>query len=44
MAIQLENMQLASRDNNGRDLTLTLQVSGLQLVPPPATNSMTQLP
>lgn len=43
MAIQLENMQLASRDNNGRDMTLSLQVSSVQLAPPPATNSPTAL-
>jgi hypothetical protein len=45
MAVQLESMQLASRDNNGRDITLTLQLSSVQLAPPPAqsgTNTVTQ--
>ena len=44
MAIQLESMQLASRDNNGRDMTLTLQVSSVQLAAPTqqGTNTVTQ--
>ncbi len=40
MAAQLESMQLTARDNNGREMTLTLQVSSVQLAP--STNSVTQ--
>jgi hypothetical protein len=31
MALKVESIELSSRDNNGRDLTLGLQVSGLVL-------------
>lgn len=34
MALKLEAVDLSSRDNNGRQLTLGLQVSGLVLTPP----------
>ena len=44
MAVELESLQLASRDNNGREMTLTLQVSGVQLVPPPANTTGAQQP
>ena len=36
MGLKVENIEISSRDDNGRQLSLGLQVSGLQLNPQPA--------
>jgi hypothetical protein len=33
MALKLQNVELSSHDNNGQQLTLGLQISGLVLTP-----------
>jgi hypothetical protein len=34
MALKLESIEISSRDNDGQQLALGLQVSGLVLTPP----------
>ena len=35
LALKVESVEITSRDNNGQQLSLALQVSGLMLEPPP---------
>jgi len=39
MALKMDSVQLNSRDTTGQQMTLSLQISGLVLVPTPQKSS-----
>jgi hypothetical protein len=39
MALKMDSVQLNSRDTGGKQMTLSLQISGLVLVPTPQKSS-----